>query len=73
MRRHRARENAFLLVFESLFLDLEVNELISIADEVGEMNINGYSKKIIEGVLRHRDEIDEKIKPFLKNWNINRG
>lgn len=72
MRRHRARENAFLLVFESLFLDLEVNELISIADEVGEMNINGYSKKIIEGVLRHRDEIDEKIKPFLKNWNINR-
>lgn len=72
MKRHRARENAFLLVFESLFLDLEVDELISIADEVEDININGYSRKIIDGVLRHRGEIDEKIEPLLKNWNINR-
>lgn len=72
MKRHRARENAFLLVFESLFLDLEVDELISIADEVEEIRINGYSKKIIDGVLRHRDEIDEKIEPLLKKWDINR-
>lgn len=72
MKRHRARENAFLLVFESLFLDLKVDELISISDEVGEISTNGYSKKIIDGVLRHRDEIDEKIEPLLKNWNINR-
>lgn len=72
MKRHRARENAFLLVFESLFLNLEVDELINIANEVGEISINGYSRKIIDGVLRHRDEIDKKIEPLLKNWDINR-
>ncbi len=72
MKRHKARENAFLLVFESLFLNLGVDELINIANEVEEISINGYSKKIIDGVLRHRDEIDEKIEPLLKNWNINR-
>ena len=72
MKRHRARENAFLLVFESLFLNLEVDELINIANEVGEISIYGYSRKIIDGVLRHRDEIDKKIEPLLKNWDINR-
>lgn len=72
MNRHRARENAFLLVFESLFLDSEVDELISIADEAEEIHVNGYAKKIISGVLKNRNELDEKITPFLKNWKINR-
>lgn len=72
MNRHRARENAFLLVFESLFLDSEVDELISVADEIEEIHVNGYAKKIVSGVLQHRDELDEKIAPFLKNWKINR-
>ncbi len=72
MKRHKARENAFLLVFESLFLNLEVDELINIANEVGEISMNGYSKKIIAGVLQNRDEIDKKIEPLLKKWDINR-
>lgn len=72
MKRHSARENAFLLVFESLFLDLGADELISISDEVEEIHVNGYARKIVSGVLQHREEIDEKIKPLLKNWKINR-
>lgn len=72
MNRHRAREKAFLLVFESFFLDLEVNGLISLAEEVDEIHVNGYVKKIVSGVLQHREELDEKITPFLKNWKINR-
>ena len=72
MNRRKARENAFLLVFESIFLDLEFEKLIDVAAEVGEIQLNGYSKKIISGVLQFREEIDEKIKLFLKNWEINR-
>ena len=72
MNRHRARENAFLLVFESFFLNLEVDELIGLADEVEEIHVNGYVKKIVSGVLQHREEIDERIVPFLKNWKIDR-
>ena len=47
MNRRKARENAFLLVFESIFLDLEFEKLIDVAAEVGEIELNGYSKKII--------------------------
>ena len=72
MNRHKARENAFLLVFESIFLNLEFEKLFDIAAEVGEIKLNGYSKKIISGVLQRRSEIDEKIKLFLKNWEIDR-
>lgn len=54
------------------FLNLEVDELINLADEVEEIHVNGYVKKIFSGVLQHREELDEKIKPFLKNWEINR-
>ncbi len=72
MNRHKARENAFLLVFESLFLDLGFEKLLCIAAEMEEIKLNEYSKKIIAGVLQHRTEIDEKIKLFLKNWEIDR-
>ena len=72
MNRRRARENAFLLVFESIFLDLGFAKLVEIAAEVEEIKLDEYSEKIISGVLQHRTEIDEKIKLFLKNWEINR-
>ena len=71
MNRHKARENAFLLVFESLFLDLGFEKLLCIAAEMEEIKLNEYSKKIIAGVLQHRTEIDEKIKLLRKEETEN--
>ena len=31
-----------------------------------------FADPLIQGVLEHRDEIDERIKKFCKNWDFNR-
>ncbi len=72
MKRFKARERAFILVFESLFSDTDMNSLIELAENVEDVNLNGYSKSLAIGVVSKRAEIDEKIKLFLRKWKIDR-
>ncbi|MDE5600260.1 MAG: transcription antitermination factor NusB [Oscillospiraceae bacterium] len=72
MKRCKARERAFILVFESLFSDTNINSLIELAENVEDVNLNGYAKSLAIGVVSKRAEIDEKIKLFLRKWKIDR-
>jgi N utilization substance protein B len=48
----------------------ETTELPPPTIEEAEMRL--FAEPLIKGVLQHRDEIDERIKKFCKNWDFNR-
>lgn len=77
MSRKIARELTFKVIFsfdfqnedeqlETLITNLkkEVNDLTNEDEE--------YIKEIIKGVISKKDELDEKIKKYLKGWTMDR-
>ncbi len=53
-------------------MNIKVEELISYAEKEQNIKLSGYSKKLVCGVLKKREEIDSKINLYLKNWDFNR-
>ncbi len=72
MKRRTARESAFIVIFESFFLDIPLDDLIDYVCQNQNIKLNSYSESLILGVLKKRKELDEKIKKFLKKWDIER-
>lgn len=73
LSRRRARENAFIVVFESLFLlNITAEQLIELSVNFGDLEFDSYSKKLIFGVLENRKILDEKVTAYLKNWELKR-
>ena len=72
LSRRKARENAFIVVFESFFLDIAAQNLVKLSEDFENLSFDSYSKKLISGVLSNRQELDKKIEPYLKNWEIKR-
>ena len=67
MKRRKARENAFVVIFESFFSDYTPQALINSAENIQNIELGIYSKELICGVLEHRAELDKKIASFLRN------
>lgn len=71
--RYKKREQTFLIVFESLFSDTDVQE---IADNFTDSTAQLYSDEAIKtaGIIQElANELDEKISSYLtKGWKINR-
>ncbi|MDE5619709.1 MAG: transcription antitermination factor NusB [Ruminococcus sp.] len=72
MTRREIRDNAFKLVFEQLLRDDDVNELYDIAEEIEEINVNDDVKKIVEGTIENREELDGIISAYSKSRSISR-
>ncbi len=72
MTRREIRDNAFKLVFEQLLRDDDIGVLYEIAEEVDEITVNDEVKKLVEGTLKYRDELDEIISKYSKSRNISR-
>ena len=62
MKRNEQREQAFILLFEYLFLPQD--DLVAIYDE----NIGTVST----GVLANLDKLDETLASYSKKWKLNR-
>ena len=82
MSRTVAREDAFKIIFESLFHDKTAEELLAYYKEQ-EKDAEGYHcvsseedcayvKEVVEGVLTKKDELDEVIKKYSSSWDISR-
>ncbi|AFK86933.1 MULTISPECIES: transcription antitermination factor NusB [Thermoanaerobacterium] len=73
MNRTQAREWLVKLLYQ---YDISKLEPQKIFDKFLEDNDPGDEKDYIEntlfGVIKNLDNIDEKIKKYLKNWDINR-
>ncbi|MFD2045965.1 transcription antitermination factor NusB [Ornithinibacillus salinisoli] len=70
MKRHAAREKAFQILFQ---LDINItdpNEITSQLLDAEEQD--DFLQALVEGVVSHKDEIDQTISNHLENWTIQR-
>ncbi len=72
MTRREIRDSAFKLVFEQLLRDDNIEELYEIAEEIDEITVNDEVKKLVEGTLAHKDELDGIISGYSKSRSIAR-
>ncbi len=73
MNRKKAREYAFVLLFEYKFQPDEIETLLE--DFVKEYDPAGqteYIKRVVLGVAHNVDEIDKKIGELSKDWKTDR-
>ena len=73
MSRRTERENAFIVIFESLFNDVTVEDIIESAKETLDWEDNDYVLSTSNGVIDNAAEFDDLINNNLKNgWTVNR-
>lgn len=72
MTRKQAREEAFILVFEKVFNDCAVEEILEIAAEARDLEPDEYIKKVFMGVYENVEEIDGMISENAVGWKIER-
>lgn len=70
--RKTAREQTFILIFEKSFNDLTINEILELAAECKEFEIDDYIESVFTGVYQNIKEIDSVISSNAVAWNINR-
>ena len=72
MTRHESRQEAFCLLFEKTFTDMDLDEIIQGATETRDLQVNDFTLKLAKGTIEHLDEIDQLIESNLKNWKLSR-
>jgi len=72
MKRRAAREAAFLLIFEKMFREETMAEIIETAVESRAVDLDDYSRKLVLKIEETQDEIDSLIEKYLDKWKINR-
>jgi transcription antitermination protein NusB len=73
-KRRRAREAAIQYNF---WRDLQHGETPQRIDEFWELcpvkpNVREFAEPLIQGMVAHQDEIDERIRKYCENYNLNR-
>ena len=72
MTRHESRQEAFCLLFERIFTDATLEEIIENAVEGRELELSEYAVELAKTADAHQAEIDAIIEPKLKKWKLNR-
>lgn len=74
MTRTEARNEAFILVFEKIFSNETIEDIISLATDSRdfEMDNDGYIINAFKGVCENVEELDSVIEKYLTNWTIDR-
>ncbi|MFD1850586.1 transcription antitermination factor NusB [Oceanobacillus bengalensis] len=73
MNRHTAREKAFQVLFQLDMNDMELNKAFeSLVDIEPGQGTSEFLHTLVEGVYKHKEEIDQVIKSNLENWSFNR-
>jgi len=72
--RTKARKRAADILFESEQRGVDTLELLRdrIAQPVTEAPLPGYSAVIVEGVIAHRERIDELLETYSNDWTVDR-
>lgn len=73
MNRTKAREYAFILLFEYRFQPDEIESILSgFIEEYKPGSQTEYIEKVVRGVVSNVKEIDEKIENAAKGWSAER-
>ena len=71
-KRHEERELAFILLFEQMVQKDDLESIISDAKDARDVEVSNYTRRIAEGVIEKKEEIDKLIEANLKGWKLNR-
>ena len=70
MKRHEAREVAFIIIFEKSFQDeTPLNEIIDSAAESEFFEVNHFVIRTVKDVFSNLPRIDETIERYLVGWS----
>ncbi len=72
MNRRQAREEAFILIFEKELNNDSLDEILSLAQEVRDIEPDEYIKSVFFGTFEKITEIDDIISKNAVGWKINR-
>ena len=74
MTRIEARNEAFILIFEKIFSNESVDDIIALATDSRDFQLDndGYIIKAFKGVYENVNELDGIIEKYLTNWTIDR-
>ena len=72
MSRREIRDSAFKLIFEQLLRDDDIQELYDIAEEIEEITVNDEVRKMVDGTLAHRDELDSIVESYSMSRKLAR-
>lgn len=69
MTRHESRELAFILLFEKMFTDASVEEIVLHAGEARDVSADPFAVALAAGAETHLEEIDEIIARHSLKWS----
>ncbi|HCR43022.1 MAG TPA: transcription antitermination factor NusB [Ruminococcaceae bacterium] len=72
MTRHKAREQAFALIFESSINKSTVTENIAGDEGVYDGGIDAFAQKTACGVEANEEALDGMIKKYIRGWSFAR-
>ncbi len=72
MTRHQMREAVFILLFEQSFTEASPEDIVTLAREVDEFPIDSVSEETFYSIVSDRDNIDNQITKYLRNFKIER-
>ncbi|MCP8616816.1 transcription antitermination factor NusB [Salirhabdus salicampi] len=70
MKRRKARERAFQLLFQIDMNEITPQEVIQIAEE--EEELKPFAKQLITGVIENKQQLDAHITKHLEKWSLER-
>ncbi|MFA5317809.1 MAG: transcription antitermination factor NusB [Dehalococcoidales bacterium] len=71
--RRKARSLALRVLYEQDLMGHDAGKILErllVYEKLSEVNTR-FARDLVEGVLRHRDEVDAKINDFAPAWPIN--
>lgn len=71
-QRREDRENSFILIFEKLFSEDSIEEILSNAVLSRDLIVSDYAVEVAKGAYSNKDEIDEIIEKYARGWKISR-
>ena len=72
MTRHESRQEAFCLLFERIFTDATLEEVMENAVEGRDATLSAYAVELATTADSHQEELDAIIEPKLKKRKLNR-
>jgi len=70
-KRRRSRIKAVIMLYQSDLLNKDVNSIISSEMDFNK-HIDDFTIKLVFGVEKHKNEIDNQIRSVVENWTLDR-
>ncbi|HEX2938503.1 MAG TPA: transcription antitermination factor NusB [Ruminiclostridium sp.] len=72
MTRREAREQALSLIFERMFNDEPIKEILSLAKDSRDLEPDEFALQLAEGVCNNLEALDKEIEKYSIGWSKKR-